>query len=34
VISLLHEDAGTQVHAFVPAELFHIIENLALIENK
>lgn len=34
VISLLHKDAGTQVHAFVPAELFHIIENLALIENK
>jgi len=34
VISLLHEDSGTQVHAFVPAELFHIIENLALIENK
>ena len=34
VISLLHEDVGTKVHAYVSAELFHIIKNLELIENK
>lgn len=34
LISLIHEDSGTRVHAFVPADLFHIIENLDLIENK
>lgn len=34
LISLIHEDMGTRVHAFVPAELFHIIDNLDLIENK
>lgn len=34
VVSLLHEDFGTRVHAFVPADLFHLIENLELIENK
>lgn len=33
LISLIHEDMGTRVHAFVPAELFHIINNLELIEN-
>lgn len=33
LISLIHEDMGTRVHAFVPAELFHIMDNLELIEN-
>ena len=34
LMSLIHEDLGTRVHAFVPAELFHLIDNLELIENQ
>jgi GTP-binding protein HflX len=34
LMTLSHEEMGTRVHAFVPAELFHLIENLELIEKK